>query len=198
MEMNLKMQINDVYGGDGITRPYQVEAVKLSRSQKHTRTRTDIGVPIESETSEEQTELKDAVCQTFKHDEDGTPILRIGGVHGKLWGTLKDCAKILKDSKGTFKSYAEIERFMLSVNITPVYARLENVKGMRLDALPQILQGRRSSMITQYFDVIESCTVNIGLSFPDQSLPRIKEMLKQLEQTPCLNKRRSTIKILEE
>lgn len=196
MELNLELKLHDVYGGDGITRSYQVEEVKLSRLRTKTQTRKDIGIPIESEMNEQQKELKDTICHTFKREEDGTPILRLGGSHGKIWGIMKEAAGILKDSKGTFASFAEIERFMRTVQIFPIYARLENGGDMIVDALPQILAGRRSSMITQHFDVIPSCHTKIKLVFPTQYENKIRAILTQLQELSCLNKRRGTIEIV--
>jgi hypothetical protein len=196
MELNLELKLTNIYGGDGITRPYQVESVKLSRSTKQTRTRVDVGVPVESELEEEQTEVKDAVCQTFKRDQDGAPMLRLGGTHGKLWGALKEAAESLKDSEGLFNSYAEIGRFMRAVRIFPIYVRLEEADGMMIESLPQILAGRRASMIQQFFDVIPCARAKVRLVFPDVAEKKIKRMLDQLKEISCLNKRRGSIELV--
>ena len=195
MQMNVKLQLSNVFGGDGISRPIQIEATKLSRKKKTTKTKSSFGVSGVSEMDEQKTEVKDDICWTFAHDKDGTPTLRLGGPHGKVWGTLKEVAQILKDSSGVFESYAEIDRTMKAINILPTYVRLENAKNIHTETLPQILAGRRSSMIVQNFDVIDECEASISLVFPDQLEPKIREMLKQLEQISFGNKRRATAKV---
>jgi len=197
MELNLKLKLRDVYGGDGFTRPYQVEQTKLSRSRTKTLTRQDVGVPVDSQIDEQQVEVKDDVCQTFRRAEDGTPLLRLGGTHGKLWGALKECAEALKEIKGTFASFAEIGRLMKTVRVSPIYAKLDGANGMSVEALPQVLAGRRSSMITQHFDVIPECTTKVKIAFPDPAEKKIKAMLTQLQDISCLNKRRATIEVMK-
>lgn len=196
MELKLELKLHDIYGGDGIVRPYQVEEVKLSRSKTKTTTRSDIGRPVKSGISEEQKELKDTVCHTFKHDGDETPRQKLGGYHGKIWGALKECAQTLKDSKGLFKSYAEIDRIMKTVRILPIYVKLENINNMTVEPLPITLANYRSSQITQYFDVIGECRVNVTLVYPDIYAAKIAEMLKILPDIPFGNKRRGTVEIL--
>lgn len=195
MELKLKLKLANVFGGDGVSRPFQTEQLKLSRKKKSVMTRRDIGVPVSSEMDEQKTEIKEDICWTFKRDEDTTPTLRLGGVHGKLWGALKESAQILKDAKGTFDSFAGIDRLMKSINILPTYVRLENAKNIHVETLPQILAGRRSSMIVQNFDVISECEANVSVIFPDQLEPKVREMLEQLEQISFLNKRRATAKV---
>jgi hypothetical protein len=198
MKLKLRLELSDVYGGDGFTRFEQVEELRLSRSRRKVQVRTDVGVPITAELAERRTEIVDREVQTFKRGPDGEYYLRLGGAHGKLWGALKESAEILKDIDGTFKSYSEITRLMRSVRVLPVWARLEDPDGIRLEKEPQILSGSKSSMINIYFDVISRAVCHVELTFPDPIEPKVRKMLKQLESINCLNRRRATIRILGE
>lgn len=196
MELNLELKLKTIYGGDGIKRPYQVEEVKLSRTKTRTRTTEALGIPSARETTEEEKELKDDACFTFKQDEDGTSILRLGGVHGKTWGHLKECAQTLKDSKGLFGSFAEIERFMRTTRISPIYVRLENANGGFVDQIFQMMAGRKSTGVPQYFDVIGECKANITIVCPDTHKTKLMEMLKIMPSVPFGNKRRGIAEVI--
>lgn len=198
MKLKLRLELDDVYGGDGFTRIERMEEVKLSRSKKNVRVRNDVGVPVTAEESERRTEVVEREVNTFRRDDKGNYYLRLGGAHGKLWGAMREAAEILKDSEGVFKSFSEIGRLMRGVKVLPIWVRLENPEGIRLEAQPQILNGRRSSMITIHFDVISKCEASVELVFPDSMEARVRRTLKQLESINCLNRRRSTIKVLKE
>ena len=196
MKLKLELKLRNVYGGDGFTRIEKIPEQKFKRSKKKVVTRQDIGVPIESDLEEVRTELTDKPVNTFKRDEKRNYYLRLGGIHGKLWGVLKSSAEIIKDSSGEFGSFAEISRIMRSVNILPVWVKLEKIKGLTVEQLPQVLAGGRGAMIVQLFDVIEECNAEVELVFPDVLEKKIRIMLKQAETIGCLNKRRGSIEVV--
>jgi phosphatidylinositol kinase/protein kinase (PI-3 family) len=195
MELNLELALENVYGGDGFKRPLEIKETKLSRSKTRVVVRKDIGVPIESEKHETKRELKEATANTFKQDEEGKFYLKLGGMHGKLWGTLKEIGYILCET-GELKNKSSIDRIMKSVLISPEWVRLENVDGIRLEEIPQVLYGVRNPMVIMYYDVIPKCTAKVSIKFPDEFKNIILKMLRRLETVSCLNKRRATIKIL--
>lgn len=197
MEMKLKLELKNVFGGDGITRIEKVEEVKLVRTKKTSRTQQEVGVQIDSATDERQTQLVDKEIHTFQRDEKNKPLLRLGGTHGKLWGTMKASGAILVEI-GTpgFKSKAFIGRVMQMVNIYPSEVVLEGANGMEIKKLPQMLEGFGNKMITQWFDVIPKCKCSLTIQFPDSIRPQVEKMLRQVQQLSCLNKRRGNIKIL--
>ena len=198
MKLNLELKLSNVFGGDGFTRTEKIPEQKLKRSKRKTITRMDIGVPIESDTEELRTEIIEREIQTFKRDKDGNYYLRLGGPHGKFWGALKAAAGILRDTSGEFQSFAEINRVMQTINVMPVWSKLENVKEVVVESLPQLLSGTRSSMIVRRFDVILECTARIELIFPDVFEKKVRLMLKQIEEMGCLNKRRASIQVLDQ
>jgi len=198
LKLKLRLELSDVYGGDGFTRVQKMEELKLSRSRRNVKVRTDVGVPVTAELAERRTEIADKEIHTFKRGEDGAYYLRLGGAHGKLWGALKEAGEVLKDNTGVFQSFSAIERFMRGVKILPVWARLENPEGIRVEVQPQVLNGRRSSMIFPHFDVISRCEASVELIFPSAMESKVREMLKQLESINCLNRRRATIRTLGE
>ena len=195
MKEKLNMEIRDVYGGDGFVRIESEERRVLERASKSVVLMHELGTPLETDRRETKTEEKEIDIQTFRRDEDGTPMLRMGGVHGKLWGCLKELGKSSKDTSGLFKSYAEVDRLMRCVNISPIWVRLENSSGGRVDTLPQILAGRSSSMITMHYDVLEKCSAEVVISYPDAFAKRMAILLEMLGETAALNKRRSSIVI---
>lgn len=195
MKQKLELEIENVFGGDGITRQEIEEKVLLERSQKSVRTRVDIGVPVDSIMKEKKTEEKVIEIQTFRLDEDGTPMLRLGGPHGKLWGALKKLGKSAKDFEALFNSYVEVDRLMDCVNVAPIWVRLENTNRIEIETLPQLLSGRQNTMITINYDVIPKCNATVVLSYPDTYKKKIKRLLELLPNTATLNKRRATIKV---
>lgn len=198
MKTELVLELRDVYGGDGEKRQISEEVTKLKRTKKRTETRSDIGLQVSGgESEEEATEEVEKDIQTFRKDEEGNPIMRLGGTHGKLYGALKDSASMLRlTGVSPFKSgYKSI---LNSISISPVWVKLETDSGeIETVGLPQILASFKKTMIVQQFDVIPKCRIKMELSYPEAMQDAIEKMVKGLENISMLNKRRATCKILQ-
>lgn len=197
MELKLDLQIENLYGGDGNVRTVEVKEIKLIRKKGKTRTKADIGITTDRSTDEEQYEIRQQEIQTFKRDDKGNPIMRLGGIHGKLWGHLRASGKMLADL-GTegFDSKAFVDRMMMSLNLSPMNVSITEHDKIEIDSIPQIMNTMGKSMIVQQFDYIPKCRVELTMTLPDIYKPRVLAMLKQAEQLAGLNKRRSTITVL--
>ena len=197
-ERKLELKLENVYGGDGFERPHEVEEIKLKRSKSTITIRQDVGVPIERMKEEEKIEKKQVVVHTFRRDQDGIPMLRLGGAHGKLWGAMQEAGFLLYEI-GQVPSKASIRRTMQSVQISPQWVRLEGFdveNGIEMDILPQILAGPGNAMISQYFDMIPECECEVTLRYPEELEKVILKLLDRVQTMNTLNKRRGTITII--
>ena len=198
MKIGIELELIDVYGGDGEVRMVREQETKLKRTKKKTEMRADIGLPVsDSETEEQSIQEVEREIQTFRRDEDGCPIMRLGGAHGKIYGALKSSASALRISGvSPFKSgYLTI---LNSLIISPVWARLEMEKGteVQVQRLPQVLSGVKRTMIVQKFDSIPKCRAELMLTFPDAMDDAVEKMVRGLENVSMLNKRRATAKVV--
>lgn len=196
MNWGIDMLLDNVYGGDGEVRYEPKEQVKLSRVRTRTTLKESIGIRIPVTTEEEVREKKLEAIATFRLDEDGTPMLRLGGAHGKLWGALKSCARQLyqlgdEDFRRTYKVIMEM------ITVRPSWIRLETDSELFVEGVPQLLKGPSGGMIVQYFDVIPRARASVKLSFPDSLEPKIEKLLTYLEKGTHLNKRRTMISVRE-
>lgn len=194
MNWRLRVKLEEVYGGDGEVRYEPREKVTLSRTRTKTMVKDSLGVAIQIGTEEEIKEKKLEPIATFRFDDDGAPMLRLGGAHGKLWGALKASARQLynlgdEDFKRAYKAAME----MIIVN--PTWVRLETDDEFTVEGIPQILKGSGGGMIIQHFDVIPSARAEIDLSFPDALETKVRKLFQQLELGSHLNKRRARIRI---
>lgn len=198
MKLEVVLEVQNVFGGDGVTRTEQVQQTKVSRTRKTKQTRTDIGIPAGgSELQEQQIEIMDKEVQTFKRDEQGRPILRAGGVHGKLWGALKEAAQQLR-VLGIEPFTTGYKSIVNMLNVTPVYIPVEtNGSQIETQTLPQMLAGRGGTpaMITMKYDVVPKGVMKFQLSFPDQMQKPVELLVRQLENMGVFNKRRAVVKI---
>jgi len=195
IEKKLKLEISNVFGGDGYTYLDTVEETKLKRSKKRV-VRRDIGLPQDKMFDEENKEIRQIEVNTFNKDPDGDLLLRLGGVHGKFWGTLKQAGHILCEIEGS-PSKASINRIMETVDVSPDWVKLDlNGSKIKREGLAQILNTMGKSQVVHYFDVIPKCSCEIVLSYPSSFEKTIKKQLKYMENMNCLNKRRSRIKIV--
>lgn len=196
MELKLNLLIENLYGGDGNLRYIQEKSVKLSRTKSKATTKQSTGVSSENGVAEEQSETVKKEIQTFKM-EDGHPIYRFGGIHGKLWGHLRASGKMLAElgAEG-FDSKAFVDRMMMSVNISPVNVIMTDHEPIQIAEIPQITAGISKALIIQKFDYLPKCKVDLKLVFPDMYKDRIIAILKQAEEIAGMNKRRATMKIL--
>jgi len=197
-EVKVTLQLENIYGGDGFERPDTVEEVKLERTDKTVTVRKDVGVPVEKEKEEKRVEEKEISVKTFKRDEDGTPLYRLGGTHGKLWGALREAGYNMYQT-GQQESKVLTDRALKTLRIDPQWVPLEMDDDieMEVDELPQMLSGRRNAMIQQYFDVIPECKAEVTLKFPEEFENLIMEYLDRVQTMNFGNKRRGTITILD-
>jgi len=194
MKKSLELTIRDVYGGDGQIRYTDIEVPKLERSKTTKRKKSDIGVSVESSMDEVTMERRKVEVQTFRYS-NGKPTLRLGGTHGKLWGALEEARSTLyMIGDSSFKN----KGITKSLQIQPVWVELEPLENMVVEALPQILNTPRSSMVIQQFDVIPRCKAKVDLIFPDTLEELIGKLLKQVQSMGILNKRRATIEEMKE
>lgn len=189
------MKLENVFGGDGFTYIDQIEEIKLNRSKKRVTIRQDIGIPIETIKEERKSELIDIEVNTFKRDDKGNPMLRLGGSHGKLWGALRNAGYMMYQV-GEMKSKAETDRILQMIKFEPEWATL-NANGleMKREMLPQVLNTIGSSQVIMQYDTIPLCTTEITIKYPSLFKEKIDKMLEYLQTMNCLNKRRSTITI---
>jgi hypothetical protein len=196
MKYELTLQLENVFGGDGYIRFEDMKQPKLSRKKVRSKKSEDIGVAVDRSMQEDLYEIKKTDIHTFKQ-ENGSYYLRLGGVHGKFWGILREIGYLMRETGKEFSSKAEVDRLLSKVIITPSMVKLEDVKNVHIEQLPQILNTIGRSMNFPYFDVIESCKASVSVEFPDMFQSKVEKLLEGVQNLACLNKRRAIIKILK-
>jgi hypothetical protein len=195
MKKTYECIFNDVYGGDGYTRPLEREQKTLARTKTSTKTRDDIGVAVSSKMEEEIKSKKEEQIHTFKYT-DGVPVLRLGGSHGKLWGALREIRSnlyMLGDKRFTSRT------LMSMIQIAPVWVPLEVLESIQVQELPQILNTKgKNSMVPIFFDVIPRAKCEFSVSYPDALSEHLSILMSKLPDISLLNKRRATIESLKE
>lgn len=204
MEVNVELELTDVFGGDGAIRFVADEKQKLTRTKKTTQTKKSVGVAVSDELAEAVSETKQENIATFYTENgailgtaaatDSRPVLRLGGSHGKLWGALKSAAQRLRaqGNKNFTAYYAIIE----GVRISPVNVPLEIPADGRVEVrqLSQELMGGRGGMIFPKSDVVSKCTVHVSLSFPDEFNDKVKMLMAEVCRSGgVFNKRRTQV-----
>ena len=199
----VRLHLQSLYGGDGFERPHTVTEVKLERTNKKIKVRKDLGVPVEREFDEKQVEEKEVSVATFKRNEDGVPLYRLGGVHGKLWGLLKEVGYDMYET-GEQAKKVTTDRVLKAVKIEPAWVELEGPahvdnwdEFMELDVLPQMLEGRSNSMIETYFDVIPEAHATVEITLPDAYEEKVLEYLDRSQSFSFGNKRRGSVTIVD-
>lgn len=217
MKSKLEIEMNDVYGGDGFYRTQKMEKLTFSRKKKKTTTKEDIGVSVDRDISEQNTEIVDEKINTFRL-VDGEPVLRLGGSHGKLWGAMRATGRQLADL-GEIQSKSFVDRLMNMVQIIPVYTKIcdgnflkkigrsgdiikiESIGGSnenhRVESIFTKMGGFGNSAIPVYHDVIEKSNVEMILNYPKQIKDIVNKMVYGLENGTHMNKMRTSIKILD-
>ena len=195
MKMKLKLKLFNIYGGDGFIRYEDKRVPKLSRKKVKSRKREDVGIAVEQATQEIDYVIQKTEIHTFKKEDDKY-FLRLGGVHGKFWGLLKESGRFLKEvGDFDFKTFTFVNRLMKQIQISPIYCELKNISNIREDRLSQQLSGIGRAMIFPYFDVISECEVDIVLEFPEMVKVKVEKLLKQAQNMSAFNKRRGSFKI---
>lgn len=197
------LRLETLYGGDGFERPHTVEEVKLDRSKKTVKVRKDVGVPVEKEMDEKKIEEKEVSVRTFRRNSESVPMYRLGGVHGKFWGLLKEVGYDWYQ-RGKQENKITTDRVLKSVKVEPSWVVLEKPEGtppwdeyIEMDVLPQMLEGRSNSMIEMYFDVIPEAFATIELTFPNVYEDTILGYCEDAQTFNFGNKRRGSITIEE-
>lgn len=195
----LDLHLTDIYGGDGFERPETVKEVTLEESKTTITVRKDVGVPVEKERERKQVKEKEISVKTFKRDEDGTPLYRLGGTHGKLWGAMKE-AGVLMYQMGEQQNKVTTERIMKAVQIQPQWVRLEMPEGVEMtqDTLPQELEGRSNAMIEHHYDVVPEATATVTLTHPEAFSDKVEKYLEHTQTINFGNKRRGALEIVNE
>lgn len=194
METKLDLVIRDIYGGDGFLRQMPIKDVRLSRTKATTRTRSDIGVAVGSTMDETQDETRIDNVSTFDHDSQNRPVLRLGGPHGKLWGTFKSIRTNLYTlGRSDFRSKQIIEM----LQVLPVIVSLEVLEPMKTVQLPQKLNTPGGAMLFPRFDMIPRAKCSVTLVYPEGIKSQVATMIEQLKFVSFLNKRRATVESLE-
>lgn len=197
IQRNLELKLTDIYGGDGFERPHTVEEVNLEESKTTITVRKDLGVPVEKERERKQVTEKEVAVRTFKRDDDGTPMYRLGGVHGKLWGLLKETGYNMYQT-GEQENKVTTDRVLKAVQIQPQWCRLEGDYEVELDILPQMLQGRNNSMVEHYFDVIPVARTEVSLTHPEAYQDILDDYIERCQTMNFGNKRRGTLSVVNQ
>jgi hypothetical protein len=79
---------------------------------------------------------------------------------------------------------------------SPGEVKIKPVGDMFIMKIPQITAGMNKAMMIQYFDCIPKGLVEIEMSYPEAYKSIIYKMLEQMEKMTGLNKRRTTLTIL--
>lgn len=188
MKMNLKLRLHDIYGGDGYVRYEDKEVEKLSRKKSKSESRTDTGVETNSATNEVRRELVKRAINTFKI-EGKKYFLRLGGAHGKFWGLLKNAGGFMYSlGDPDFRAY---KKLVDSIQIKPVWIELKNITKVTEMIIPE---WKAKQLL--YYDVIETCEIEIVLEFPEIMEERVKRLLEQAQTMSAFNKRRGTFEIV--
>lgn len=196
-EIEVKLALENIYGGDGFERPHTVEQVCLERSKEKITVRHDIGVPVKKERSEKQIEKKEVAVKTFKRAEDGTPLYPLGGTHGKLWGVLREAGYDMYQA-GEQGNKVTTDRILRVTQIRPQWVPLEtNGAEVEIAEEPQMLSGRQNSMIQMYFDVVPECEATLTMRFPEVYEDVIMKYLERAQSISFGNRRKGMMTILE-
>ena len=203
VELNVKFGIENLYGGDGFERevPREVEVFQVKKSKEVERYGN---VSLDDATEKTKKVVIDKI-QTFKIDGNGKHTQRLGGAHGKLWGSLRATGIYLVECgneillKHGIKSMAGVKRMMGVINLSPTYPELNGFKKEEIwvDEIPQIMNGMNKGMVIQRFDVIPKSECDMKIMIPDRYKEVVKELLRAQEDISTLNKRRSTVKVLK-
>ena len=196
-EIDVKLNMENVYGGDGFTYIDTIDEVSLNQSKKTVTVRRDIGIPISTVKEKRETKKTEVAVNTFKRDEKGKPLLRLGGTHGKFWGAMKRAGMKMYDY-GEIKKI-DVIRIMDSVLIEPEWVELElNGCKIQREQMPQILNTRsyETTQVIMHYDFIPRCSATFTMKYPKLYEKQIVQMLDLLQTTTHFNKRRTKVTIV--
>jgi len=153
MELKIKFGISNLYGGDGFKRQVpREEIVYTVKKKKEAERYGNISLDEATETTK-RTVIDD--IETFKTDKDKNQTQRLGGSHGKLWGSLRATGTYLVECENKIllkhgvKSMAAVKRLMNVINISPIYPELKGFKkeDIWVDDIAQIMNTMNKSMV---------------------------------------------------
>ncbi len=199
VELNLEIMNLHACPGDALPKKYLVSKDLFAQVDIETVTESffdesEANKEISTETEKKRTKIEPLFA--FKIVDD-KPIVRFGGPYGKMAGASKEAGSMLytlKDPlfKSAYKSVCKV------INWFPQWITLENVSGIEISKIPQIMAGRSKSMIIQYYEVIPKCTATISIEYPEDPknvTKKVKRLIEKMTTMPFGPKRRGEFRI---
>lgn len=198
MKCELTLEIQNLHACPGDRSPKEI-IVKKNRIVKIKKTLTKEEIEEElsyDEGKEKKTEEQRSGIQplyAFKDGNEGIQF-RIGGPYGKLMGLLKVAGSFLYTQKvpGFKAGYKKALKAMI---VKPQWVTLEEVSGIEIASIPQIMAGRSQAMIIQYYEKIPFCIAKVKIDMPESIKGQFETLIKQAEGMPFGPKRRGEISI---
>lgn len=202
MEMNtmhLKLELLDVWGGDGNKRFQKMKETKLDRKKTTTRTKSSMpGYSGETETGEIVEEVINKEIKTFE-EQDGIPILYLGR---KIRGTLKQIGTNFGRIKHPlFPSIAFCNDMMTMISVTPDVVELagkdwrKNNDNYYLGSSGQRMSGR-GSFVPLYFDAFKKVETEVDVRYPACYDKQVRTLINLLPSMKTGNRRMMKINVL--
>ena len=199
MKAKYKLEITDLYGGDGFERIID-KVTGYEVKEDNQRTDQAMQIPISRSTTTITQKKTTEKVKTFDTTKKGIR-MRLGGQHGKLSGLLKEAAILLHEfgDKESFPTKAYVKRMMPLIQIEPEFTILDGYKekDIQMRRIPQELNTIGNVMQFIPYDMIPKSETSVSITFPEQLSRKITKMVKQAEKLYCLNKRRSRIKFVK-
>lgn len=198
MKCELVIEIKNLHACPGDRTPKEIE-VKKNRIVKIKKTQTDEEIEKElsyDEGKQKTTEEKRSGIQplyAFLENGEGIQV-RLGGPYGKLMGLLKVSGSFLYTQKvpGFRTGYKKALKAMI---VKPQWITLEEVSGIEIASIPQIMAGRSQAMIIQYYEKIPFCTAKMSIDMPESIKEQFETLIKQAEGMPFGPKRRGEMAV---
>lgn len=202
MEMNtahLKLELLDVWGGDGNIRFQKMKKRTLDRKKKTTKTRSTMpGYSGETERAEIVISERNEPVNSFE-EQDGIPILYLGR---KIRGTLKQVGiNLARMENPLFPSMAFCNDMMTMVSVTPDIVELagknwrENNGNYYLGSSGQQM-ARGRTFIPLYFDAFKKIAAEVDIKYPTCYDKQIRTMINLLPSMRSGNRRMMKINVL--
>jgi hypothetical protein len=196
MQKVLNFEITNLYGSAQFPREITVVKQKHSRTKKRLKTRSDIGIPVDSSMSETNTETSLEQVNSFKM-VDGKPFVRLGGAYSKLCGLFKEAGFTLATAGEDGFTKTGISTIIKSITILPEEVELNVIGDIHeekgLVAVNSTFGGKGTQKPT-IWDVIPKATGSITLIYPDAFDDKIKKVLMMSENLNFAERRRGRIK----
>jgi len=204
MKETFELELTDIYGSAGFPREMEVEKQKLSRIKKRSRTSSKLGnLKQDTETAEINTEKQIEKVNSFKLDEKGRPLLRLGGAYGKLVGLLKQSGMVCATANEEgIESKTQVLAVIPSIQVIPEYVPLE-MNGSKIETVSGLVSvnssfGGRGTQKPTTWDVIKKAKCEVTLIYPDNFHPQVQAMLRMAQQLNFCERRRGKMKIIRD